>query len=160
ASDVLAEASDRDLADALFYARRALGLIELVAGRHREAVRHFEAVGGWDADTPPDLAMGIVPDLVEALGRAGGRGPAAAATARYAQWTERIASPGLGALTARCRALVRTDGGADVHYAESLRLHARSDAPLEHARTELLFGEQLRRDRRRSEAQEHLRAAA
>ncbi|MEV4013405.1 LuxR family transcriptional regulator [Nonomuraea angiospora] len=160
ASDVLAEASDRDLADALFYARRALGLIELVAGRHREAVRHFEAIGGRDAEAPPDLAMGIVPDLVEALVRAGEQDRAAAATARYARWTERIASPGLGALAARCRALVRADGGADVHYAESLRLHATSDAPLEHARTALLFGEQLRRDRRRSEAQEHLRAAA
>ncbi|MFG6192158.1 AAA family ATPase [Nonomuraea sp. JJY05] len=159
ASAVLAEAGERDLADAMFYARRALGLIELVAGRYREAVRHFEAVGAWDADAPPDLAMGIVPDLVEALVRAGERDRAAAATARYAQWTERIASPGLGALTARCRALVRT-GGADAHYAESLRLHARSDAPLEHARTQLLFGERLRRDRRRSEAQEHLRAAA
>ncbi|MEV4583071.1 AAA family ATPase [Nonomuraea jabiensis] len=160
ASDVLAEASERDLADAVFYARRALGLIELVAGRHREAVRHFEAVGGWDADPPPDLAMGIVPDLVEALVRAGERDRAAAATARYARWTERVAAPGLGALTARCRALVGADGGAGVHYAESLRLHAMSDAPLERARTELLFGEQLRRERRRSEAQEHLRAAA
>ncbi|MEV1172145.1 AAA family ATPase [Nonomuraea sp. NPDC049784] len=160
AADVLAEAGDRDLADAMFYARRALGLIELVAGRHREAARHFEAVGGWDADTPSDLAMGIVPDLVEALVRAGERDQAAVATARYAQWTERIASPELGALTARCRALVRPDGGADVHYAESLRLHAMSFAPLEYARTELLFGEQLRRDRRRSEAQEHLRTAA
>ncbi|MEV6034655.1 AAA family ATPase [Nonomuraea sp. NPDC052116] len=160
ASGVLAEASDRDLADAKFYARRALGLVELVAGRHREAVRHFEAVGVWDADEPPDLAMAIVPDLVEALVRAGERDRAAAATARYAQWTERIASPDLGALAARCQALVRTDGGAEAHYAESLRLHARSDAPLEHARTELLFGEQLRRDRRRTEAQEHLRAAA
>ncbi|MDX3103252.1 LuxR family transcriptional regulator [Nonomuraea angiospora] len=160
AAGVLAEASGRDLADAVFHARRALGLIELVAGRHREAVRHFEAAGGRDAGAPPDLGMGIVPDLVEALVRAGERDRAAAATARYAQWTERIASPELGALTARCRALVRADGGADVHYAESLRLHARCDAPLEQARTELLFGERLRRDRRRSEAQEHLRAAA
>ncbi|WP_431906591.1 ATP-binding protein [Nonomuraea jabiensis] len=160
AADVLAEASGRDLADAIFHARRALGLVELVAGRHREAVRHFEAVGGWDADVPPDLGMAIVPDLVEALVRAGERDRAAAATARYTQWTERIASPDLGALAARCRALVRTDGGADAHYAESLRLHARCADPLEHARTQLLFAERLRRDRRRSEAQEHLRAAA
>ncbi|TMR90127.1 AAA family ATPase [Nonomuraea basaltis] len=160
ATDVLAEASGRKLADAMSYAWRALGLIELVAGRHREAARHFAAVGGWDGDAPPDLAMAIVPDLVEALVRVGERDRAAAATARYAQWTEHTASPELGALTARCRALVCTDGGADVHYAESLRLHAMSDSPLECARTELLLGEQLRRDRRRSEAQQHLRGAA
>jgi hypothetical protein len=48
ATDVLAEASGRKLTDAMSYARRALGLIELVAGRHREAALHFEAVGGWD----------------------------------------------------------------------------------------------------------------
>ncbi|WP_336214556.1 AAA family ATPase [Nonomuraea sp. LPB2021202275-12-8] len=158
ATDVLAEASGRKLADAMAYARRALGLVELVAGRHHEAARHFEAVGGWDADAPADLAMGIVPDLVEALVRAGEHDRAAAATARYARWTEHTAAPELGALTARCRALVGTDAG--VHYAESLRLHAMSDSPLEHARTELLLGEQLRRDRRRSEAQRHLRGAA
>jgi DNA-binding CsgD family transcriptional regulator len=154
ATEVLAEASDRKLADAMSYARRSLGLIELVAGRHREAARHFEAVGGWNTD----LAMGVVPDLVEALVRAGERDRAAEATARYARWIGHTASPSLGALAARCRALVSTD--ADVHYAESLRLHGMSDAPLEYARTELLLGEQLRRDRRRSEAAEHLRGAA
>ncbi|WP_170223241.1 helix-turn-helix transcriptional regulator [Nonomuraea turkmeniaca] len=160
ATEVLAEASGRNLADAMSYARRALGLVDLVAGRHREAARQFEAVGGWDTDVPPDLAMGVVPDLVEAFVRAGEHDRAAAATARYARWTEHTAAPELGALTARCRALVSADGDADVHYAESLRLHARSDAPLEHARTELLLGEHLRRDRRRSEAQRHLRGAA
>ncbi|MDP4503064.1 ATP-binding protein [Nonomuraea turcica] len=158
ATDVLAEASGRNLADAMSYARRALGLIDLVAGRHREAARHFEAVGVWDADVPSDLAMAVVPDLVEALVRAGERDRAAAATARYARWAQHAAAPEPAALTARCRALVGADGSA--HYAESLRLHARSDAPLEHARTELLLGEQLRRDRRRSEAQRHLRGAA
>ncbi|MEO3889391.1 AAA family ATPase [Nonomuraea sp. B5E05] len=158
AAEVLAEASERRLADATAYARRALGLMELVAGRHGEATRHFEAVGGRDADQPSDLAMGLVPDLVEALVRAGEHDRAAVAAARYARWTEHTASPELGALTARCRALVREDGAA--HYAESLRLHALADAPLEQARTELLLGEQLRRDRRRSQAQQHLRGAA
>ncbi|RVX44360.1 regulatory LuxR family protein [Nonomuraea polychroma] len=160
ATDVLAEASGRNLADAMAYARRALGLIDLVAGRHREAARHFEAIGGWDTDMPSDLAMAVVPDLVEALVRAGEHDRAAAATARYVRWTERTAAPEAAALTARCRALVSADGDAGVHYAESLRLHAMSGAPLEHARTELLLGEQLRRDRRRSEAQRHLRGAA
>ncbi|WP_433515298.1 ATP-binding protein [Nonomuraea sp. CA-143628] len=160
ATEVLAEGSDRRLADAMSYAWRALGLIELGAGRYREAVRHFEAVGAWDIDAPADLVMGTVPDLVEALVRAGERDRAAAATARYAQWSRHTAAPELGALAARCRALTCTDGAADVHYAESLRLHASSDSPLEQARTELLFGEWLRRDRRRSQAQRHLRGAA
>src|SRR2546430_8335719 len=136
------------------YARRALGLIDLVAGRHAEAVRQFEAVGDWDTDLPADLAMGIVPDLVEALVRAGEHDRAAEATDRYARWTPRTPAPDIAALTARCRAL--TDPG-DGHYAESLRLHADSDAPLERARTELLFGEHLRRDPRGSPPRPRLR---
>jgi DNA-binding CsgD family transcriptional regulator len=153
AKAVLAEASVRGLPDALAYARRALGLLELVAGRHSEAARHFEAVG----EPPSDLAMAVVPDLVEALVRAGEQERAAEAAGHYARWTEHTTAPELDALTARCRALVSSD--AD-HYAESLHLHAIADAPLESARTELLLGEHLRRERRRSEAQQHLRAAA
>jgi DNA-binding CsgD family transcriptional regulator len=149
AEAVLAEATVRKLADAMAYARRALGLIELVAGRHSEAARHFEEVG----DPQSDLAMAVVPDLAEALVRAGERDRASEAVARYAVWTEH--TPELHALTARCRALVSGDGS---YYAESLR--AQGDSPLENARTELLLGEHLRRERRRSEAQQHLRSAA
>lgn len=185
ATEVLAEASGRKLCDAMAYARRALGLIELVAGRHGEAARHFESIGDWTADPPPDLAMGVLPDLVEALVRAGENARAADATTRYEKWTgytarleptgtgpasaaagAESAAPGAGfvadvaALVARCRALVGADGDADGHYAEALRLHAMSDSPFECARTQLLRGEQLRRDRRRNEAQVHLREAA
>jgi DNA-binding CsgD family transcriptional regulator len=156
ATEVLAEASGRTLADAMAYARRALGLIELVAGRHRESAQHFEAIGIWDTDPPPDLAMGVLPDLVEALVRAGEPDRAAAATALHARWTGPTPAPALAARTARCQALTGTGAG----YPEALRRHALSDAPFEHARTELLFGEQLRRDRHRSEAAHHLRSAA
>lgn len=156
ATEVLAEASDRTLADAMAYARRALGLIDLVAGRHREAAQHFEAIGPWNTDPPADLAMAVLPDLVEALVRSGDQDRAIAATARYARWTGPTPAPALAALTARCQALTGIGAG----YPEALRLHALSDAPFEQARTELLFGEHLRRERHRSEAAQHLRSAA
>ncbi|MGW3348779.1 AAA family ATPase [Nonomuraea rubra] len=160
ATGVLAEASDLRLADAMAYAWRALGLIELAAGRYREAVRHLEAAGTWGTGEPADLAMGVVPDLVEALVRAGEHDRAAAATARYERWRRHTASPEAAALAARCRALLSTGESADGHFAWSLRLHATAGSTLEHARTRLLLGEQLRRDRRRSQAREHLRGAA
>lgn len=158
AAGVLAEAGERRLVDAQWYARRALGLIELVAGRHAAAARQFEAIGDWDTATPADLVMRVVPDLVEALVRAGERGRAAAATARYTAWTEHAGVPAQSALAARCRALTSLD--VQDHFTDSLRWHAMADVPLERGRTELLYGEQLRRDRRRTDARQHLRSAA
>ncbi|MFB4287430.1 AAA family ATPase [Nonomuraea sp. ATR24] len=188
AADVLAEAAGRRLPDAMAYAGRALGLVDLVAGRHHEAAHHFAGTTGPatalttastvdpatgrphgaatglvadpGVDLPADLAMGMAPDLVEALVRAGDQEGAAAAAARYERWTAYTGSPELGALAARCRALVSEGADAHGHFAEALRLHALADSPLELARTELLLGERLRRDRRRSEARRHLREAA
>ncbi|MCO5991696.1 helix-turn-helix transcriptional regulator, partial [Actinoallomurus spadix] len=44
-------------------------------------------------------------------------------------------------------------------YAEALRLHDKGGRPFERARTELLYGEWLRRARRRSDARGPLRSA-
>jgi hypothetical protein len=48
---------------------------------------------------------------------------------------------------------------ADDAFAEAVRL-SRALPPFERARTELLYGERLRRQRRRSDARGHLREAA
>ena len=48
---------------------------------------------------------------------------------------------------------------AEEHYRASMWLHREINRPMSLARTELLFGEWLRRVRRRSEAREPLRAA-
>lgn len=45
------------------------------------------------------------------------------------------------------------------HYAQAVHFYGAADLPLEQARTELLFGEFLRRERRRVEARPHLRIA-
>ncbi len=44
-------------------------------------------------------------------------------------------------------------------FEQALRLHAASGRPFDRARTELLYGESLRRRRKRLQAREHLRAA-
>jgi len=49
---------------------------------------------------------------------------------------------------------------AEDSFSEALRLHAGGERPWEAARTHLAFGERLRRERRKTEARTHLRAAA
>jgi len=63
------------------------------------------------------------------------------------------------ALAARCRALVATGEEAAVEFATAVSLHAGGERPFDGARTELLFGEFLRRERRRAEARAPLKHA-
>jgi DNA-binding CsgD family transcriptional regulator len=64
-------------------------------------------------------------------------------------------------LAARCRALLGPESDtARAHFQEALQLHERSNRPWDRARTHLLFGEHLRRDRRRVDARQHLRLSA
>jgi DNA-binding CsgD family transcriptional regulator len=64
------------------------------------------------------------------------------------------------ALAARCRALLAgPDAAAEDHFREAVHWHATATRPFERARTELLYGEWLRRARRPRHAREHLRAA-
>ncbi len=64
--------------------------------------------------------------------------------------------PSVSALVHRCRALLAADDAAGAHYEAALALHAEDDRPFERARTELLYGEWLRRARRKSEARTQL----
>jgi DNA-binding NarL/FixJ family response regulator len=63
------------------------------------------------------------------------------------------------ALAARARALLADGAEADRLFEEALRAHAATDRLLDRARTQLLYGEHLRRERRRVDAREALRAA-
>ena len=60
---------------------------------------------------------------------------------------------------ARVRALGSQGEVADRLYRESIERLSRSRARIELARSQLLYGEWLRRERRRVDAREHLRAA-
>jgi hypothetical protein len=63
------------------------------------------------------------------------------------------------ARVAHCRALLAEGETARSLFEEALTLHAQSRRPFERARTELAYGEFLRRGRRRVEARTHLQAA-
>jgi DNA-binding CsgD family transcriptional regulator len=100
-----------------------------------------------------------VPDLVEAAVRANQTERGQTALAGFEQWAAHTAPPWALALVPRCRGLLSAGAAADRHFAEALRLHGPSSRPFDRARTQLLYGEALRRARRRVDAREHLRAA-
>ncbi|WP_157254541.1 helix-turn-helix transcriptional regulator [Nonomuraea typhae] len=134
-----------------------LGMLDLSARRFGEACDRLERVSRGPASR--DLLVRAVPDLVEAAVRAGMPDRAHEPLATFRHWADCVDRPVATGLVLRCRALLADDGDADALYAGALRLHERHGGPYEHARTQLVYGEWLRRRRRRTEARAHLSAA-
>jgi len=135
-----------------------LGLIDLAAGRPAEAAdRLFAITGSEYPDRDPVIALEAMPDAVEAGVRAGLRDQAAARLETFRRLVKAAPAQPRLALLARCDALLETRD-PDQAFGEAI---ARSPGlpPLQRARTELLYGEWLRRERRRTDSRVHLRAA-
>ncbi|MFI1068001.1 AAA family ATPase [Streptomyces spororaveus] len=140
------------------HALRALGLLDLGAGDAGSALARLEAAR--DRAGHPVLTAFLLPDLVEAAVRAGQVERAAHAVAVMTRWAGAAQQPAAWALARRCQALTSSGAGAGEHFTAALRLHEEGTAqPFERARTELLYGEWLRRERRRSDARGRLRSA-
>ncbi|HET6547888.1 MAG TPA: AAA family ATPase [Solirubrobacter sp.] len=95
-------------------------------------------------------------ELIEAGVRVDRRDEAAAALDRLRERTQASGTEWALGTEARCRGLVADDESG---YQESIERLARSRAALELARSRLLYGEWLRRENRRVDAREQLRAA-
>jgi DNA-binding CsgD family transcriptional regulator len=130
-------------------ANHALTILELGLGQYKAALGHALAVY---RDGPPDLAVHVIPDLVEAATRCGDPDAAGPAVRRLA--AGRV--PLLPGLIARSRAML-AGGDAEDLYREAIEHLRNADADL--ARTRLVYGEWLRRGRRRRDAREQLRTA-
>ena len=137
----------------------ALALSDLGAGRWADATIRLEAVASpRSGQSHPVVAALASSDLVEAATWAGRPEVAAAALARFEEFAGPAAVPWARALVARCRALVSNDDATNL-YEEAIAWHADSTRRFDEARTRLLYGEHLRRDKRRTEARDQLRAA-
>ena len=98
------------------------------------------------------------PDLAEAYTRAGKVDEAAAVLERLEWHATRTNRPIVLALAARCRGLL---GGTDYEqsFKDALSWHKIAGRPFETARTQLCFGERLRRSKQRASARVQLEAA-
>ena len=125
-------------------------------GRH-EAARE----AAWDAFQPDPVGYGslLVPEVAEAASRTGDRALLESASEWLAERTAVITSEWAAGIEARVRALLSEGETADGLYRESITHLARTRVRLELARTHLLYGEWLRRERRRLDARGQLRTA-
>ncbi len=103
-------------------------------------------------------AYGAV-ELIEAAARTGAGETAAAHLERLAVATRASGTPYALGLEARCRALLSEGEAADRLYREAIDALGRTRVRVDLARAHLLYGEWLRRERRRLEAREQLRTA-
>ncbi|MET9487143.1 AAA family ATPase [Nocardia sp. NPDC006630] len=139
------------------WAHWALGMLDLGLGRAEAALLRFERLSR-EPFNHQFSSLRSIPDLVEAAVRVGAPARAAAPLARFERWAESVRQPWTDALVLRCRALL-DDEAAERLYTEALATHDIDARPAEYARTALLFGEWLRRERRKAPARTQLTEA-
>jgi DNA-binding CsgD family transcriptional regulator len=142
-------------------ANAALGLLELSLGRPREAIADLELVERQmeRTDVIEPSVLEWMPDLIEAYIRADRVDQAIPRLERWERWANQTGRLWALAAAARYRGLIATDADFDAHFQGALGLHERSPRPIERARTELCYGERLRRAGRRVDSRARLRSA-
>jgi DNA-binding CsgD family transcriptional regulator len=139
----------------LGWAEYAVCVMELSLGHYAEAL----------ASTPSSFEENLLvstfalADYIEAAVRSGQYAAGQEALTRITARLPPGGSPMALGLLARSCALLASDHDAERFYAEATDRLAGSPSSLHLARTQLLYGEWLRRRKRRSEARQHLRAA-
>jgi DNA-binding CsgD family transcriptional regulator/predicted ATPase len=160
AAEALALAEELGLALYEIWATAALGELALGAGQADAAAGHFErqqrlieSLGVSDPDVSP------APELVEAYVRLGREQDADEAAARFDLPARTKGQPWSLARALRCRAMLADESEFAERFEEALLVHEQTADVFQAARTRLVYGERLRRSRRRIRAREQLRAA-
>jgi len=150
------EATARGQNGAANYGRCIAAIADLSAGRFQAA---FDAASRVVSDDLAFTAEQALPELIEAAVRSGQRDVAASAFAVLADRASAAGTPWALGLRARCQALLADGNGAEDAYAEAISQLKRSRAALDLARAHLLYGQWLRRAKRRTDARHQLRTA-
>jgi DNA-binding NarL/FixJ family response regulator len=147
-------------ANANSWAEWGVGMLDLSLGRPEATVTRLAALRSAPIGVGhPYFMLMSSPELIEACVRAGGEELAHEAFDALDGFARSGAPAWARAYAARCRALLAGDGSAEQSFEEALELHAQTQRLFDRARTQLLFGEFLRRARRRTDSREHLRSA-
>jgi DNA-binding CsgD family transcriptional regulator len=153
---VTADAIARGQGLATTLAQFQLAILELGHARYEDA--RIAALNVFEAD-PMYIGSLSLPDAVEAAVRSGDGSAAHAALERLSDRALATNTPWALGLLARARALIASDEDAEPLYAEALDQLGRSGVLTDVARSRLVYGEWLRRQRRRRDARAQLRQA-
>jgi DNA-binding CsgD family transcriptional regulator len=152
------------LADELIASEATIALAEgaLVEGRPEQVVELLQPLRRLAVENevgePSVLPFG--PLLVEAYARAGKEDDAEAELERINADAAAVGRRWALAAIARCRGFLAPAGEIDDHFRTALALHAEgAGTGFDSARTSLVYGERLRRARRRVDAREQIRGA-
>ena len=158
----LVEAGTRDAerrgeGKALAFLQWATAMLNNSLGRYDDAL--IAALTASDESVVHFFVSWSLIEVVEAAARTGKRECAAEALRRLAEHTSACGTDWALGIEARSRALASRPDDAERHYREALERLGRTPLKLDLARAQLVYGEWLRRQRRRRDARDQLRAA-
>lgn len=139
----------------------ALGILALGLRRPADALAPLEAAAriAEVGEVGEPWFLMSAPDLVEALAHAGHEARARQVLRAFEAQAQAVGRVSALAAAARGAGILGAEGQWQDAFERALELHAQVPTPFERARTELCFGERLRRARRRADARVHLQRA-
>jgi len=154
--NTIGEAEARGEGIALTNAEFLSGCLYNGLGRYEAALAAVSPAERFYAEGP---AIWALTEMIEAAVRCGQPEPARRAFERVEETTRAAGTEWALGIEARLRALLSDGDDADELYIEAIRRLGRTHVRVQLARTHLVYGEWLRRERRRRDAREQLRTA-
>jgi DNA-binding CsgD family transcriptional regulator len=136
--------------------RYIVAMADLFGGDYAAAMSSAQTV---IEDDPAYTAEAALPELIQAAVRAGDYETAATAHKTLSERALAAGTPWALGLRARCEALLAEGADAEGCYLESISQLKRSRMAVDLARAHLLYGQWLRRAKRRRDARQELRTA-
>jgi DNA-binding CsgD family transcriptional regulator len=153
---VISNAASSGRGQVMRFATWALAMLYNGRGRYDQAFAAAQEADSHPQDWSRDL---FLLELIESAARTGHQAVAHEALERLAQTTQSIGTDWPLGIEAAARALVTGSAVADDHYREAIERLERTPIRVDLARSQLLYGEWLRRENRRVDARHHLRMA-
>jgi DNA-binding CsgD family transcriptional regulator len=143
------------------YSSAVLGFAAMAGDQYGDALDHLRSAAGavQELGGHEPAMLQFDPDYIELLVRAGDRDGALERLAWLDDAAERTGGAWAQGVAARVRGQLAPEAEAPPHFERALQWHARDRQPFVTARTQLAYGQRLRRTGERTASREQLTAA-